>query len=69
MHSAGTNIYECQQNSRCCIAERVDISWDPSDMQSVREVTGCFGCNHFHFLAKHITVVGSALFLALEDII
>jgi hypothetical protein len=62
MHSAGKSICECQQNSRCSIAERVGISSDPSDMRPVREVSGCFGSNDFHFLKIHMTVGGSAVF-------
>jgi hypothetical protein len=62
MHSAGKSICECQQNSRCRIAERVGISSDPSDMQSVREVSGCFGSKNIHFLKIYITVRGSAVY-------
>ena len=62
MHSAGKSICECQQNSRCRIAERVGISSDPSDMQPVREVSACFGSNNLNFLKIHITVGGSAVF-------
>ena len=62
MHSAGKSICECQQNSRCRIAERVGISSDPSDMQLLREISGCFGSNNLHFLKINITVGGSAIF-------
>lgn len=62
IHSAGKSICECQQNSRCRIAERVGISSDPSDMQPVRGVSSCFGSNNLHFLKIHMTVGGSAVF-------
>ena len=60
-HSAGKSICECQQNSLCRIAESVGISSDPSDMQSVRGVSSCFGFNSLHFLKIHMTVEGSAV--------
>jgi len=59
--SAGKSICDCQQNKLCRIAERVGISCDPSNMQPVRGVSGCFGSNN-HFLKILMTVGGSAVF-------